>query len=82
MLTAKEIRASMPDKETVINNNVEQICKVIQNIAKQGYTSGAYDELCPYKRETLQRLKELGFKISSDSVNGLIIDWSDDNDRT
>lgn len=82
MLTAKEVRAIMPDKETVINNNVEQICKVIVGIAKQGYTSGVYDELCPYKRETLQRLKELGFKVTNDSVNGLVIDWSDDNDRT
>lgn len=82
MLTAKEIRAMMPDKETVINNNVEKFCKVIAGIAKQGYSSGVYDEICPYKRETLQRLKELGFKITNDNVDGLVIDWSDDDDRT
>lgn len=80
MLTAKEVRAIMPDKETTINNNLEQICKVIAGIAKQGYTSGIYEEICPYKRETLQRLEKLGFKISSNSAEGLIIDWSGDND--
>lgn len=80
MLTAKEVRAIMPDKETTINNNLEQICEVIVGIAKQGYTSGIYEEICPYKRETLQRLEKLGFKIRSNSAEGLIIDWSGDND--
>ena len=43
MLTAKEARAMTIDKDVIVNKEVNKICKSVDKLAKQGYTSFALE---------------------------------------
>lgn len=80
MLTAKEARAMMPDKDTIVNSNVQSICNDIQYQAQRGYTSYYFDRSFVYAKETITKLIELGYNVRHDAYFGLKVDWSEDND--
>ena len=63
MLTAKEARAMMPDKETIIHDNVESICNDIQQAAQEGCSSISFNRGIYYFKETMDKLKELGYTV-------------------
>lgn len=68
MLTANEARDMMPDKDTVIYENVQSICNDIQILAQKGYSRIYIDYDVRYLEETLAKLKELGFTIRKDGL--------------
>lgn len=76
MLTAKQARALMPDKDKTVQENVEHLCNAIQNIAKRGdrfLEVGKYDFV--YQKETLAKMRKLGYKIARSRADYQTIEW-------
>ena len=76
MLTAKQARQLMPDKDKTVQENVEHLCNAIQNLAKRGNTSlavGKYDLV--YQKETLAEMRKIGYKIDRSRAGYDFIEW-------
>lgn len=76
MLTAKQARQLMPDKDKTVQENVEHLCNAIQNIAKRGGSRiafGRYDYV--YPNETLAEMRKLGYKINRSRADYQTIEW-------
>lgn len=76
MLTAKQARDLMPDKDKTVQGNVEHLCNAIQNLAKRGDMSlavGKYDFV--YQKETLAEMRKLGCKINRSRADYQTIEW-------
>lgn len=76
MLTAKQARDQMPDKDKTVQENVEHLCNAIQNIAERGGNRIAfrrYDHV--YPNETLAEMRKLGYKINRSRADYQTIEW-------
>lgn len=76
MLTAKQARDLMPDKDKTVQENVEHLCNAIQAGAKRGSRVIAvwqYDFV--YQKETLAEMRKLGYKINRSRADYQTIEW-------
>lgn len=74
MITAQEAREMIPDKDTVIHDNVQTICNSIQQFAQKGYHSIYIEGGLLYFEETLAKFEELGYSIRKEN-NITFIEW-------
>lgn len=76
MLTAKQARDLMPDKDKTVQENVEYLCNAIRARAKLGsrvIAVGQYDFV--YQKETLAKMRKLGYKIARSRAVYQTIEW-------
>lgn len=76
MLTAKQARDLMPDKDKTVQENVEHLCNAIRARAKLGsrvIAVGKYDFV--YQKETLAEMRKLGYKINRSRAGYDFIEW-------
>lgn len=76
MLTAKEARAQMPDKDKIVRDNIQSICNDISFAAQRGLEQIYVPITFNYVAATAVGLRELGYIVQCETTH-ITVSWEE-----